>query len=87
MAVDHYVTGTARTYALQQQVIQETGITDEEFWAVQEPVLTDAMATGDYPAIAQLPEDAFSIDGEDALEFGLQPLLDGLEAFIAGRVP
>jgi AcrR family transcriptional regulator len=85
MAVDHYVTGTARTYALQQQVIQETGITDEEFWAVQAPVLTDAIATGDYPAIAQLPEDAFSIDGEEALEFGLQPLLDGLEAFIIGK--
>lgn len=85
LAVDHYVTGTARTYALRGQAARETGITDEEFWAAQEPVLTRALAGGDYPAIAQLPEDAFSIDGDEALEFGLTPLLDGLEAFIASR--
>ncbi|MGH3906267.1 MAG: TetR/AcrR family transcriptional regulator [Pseudonocardiaceae bacterium] len=85
LAVDHYVTGTARTYALKRQVIQETGITDEEFWGAQEPVLTKAMASGNYPEIAALPEDAFSIDGAEALEFGLTPLLDGLEAFITSK--
>lgn len=87
LAVDHYVTGTARTYVLQRQVVQETGISDEEFWAVQAPVLTQAMAGGDYPQIAQLPEDTFNIDGDEALEFGLTPLLDGLEAFIEGKAP
>ncbi|MGH4016587.1 MAG: TetR/AcrR family transcriptional regulator C-terminal domain-containing protein [Pseudonocardiaceae bacterium] len=85
LAVDHYVTGTARTYVLQQQAIQETGITDDEFWAAQEPTLIQAMASGNYPEIAQLPDDAFSIGGEEALEFGLQPLLDGLEAVITGK--
>lgn len=84
LAVDHYVTGTARTYALRRQVVQETGITDEEFWAAQAPVLTRAIADGNYPEIARLPEDAFSIDGEEALEFGLTPLLDGLETLIGG---
>lgn len=43
------------------------------------------MGSGDYPELARLPEDAVSIGGEDALEFGLQPLLDGLESFIANR--
>lgn len=43
----------------------------------QELVLNQAMTSGNYPEIAQLPEDAFSIDGKEALEFGLKPLLDG----------
>ncbi|MGH4025697.1 MAG: TetR/AcrR family transcriptional regulator C-terminal domain-containing protein [Pseudonocardiaceae bacterium] len=81
------MTGAARTYALRRQLAQETGISDEEFWAAQAPILTRAMASGDYPAIAQLPEYAFTIDGDEALEFGLTPLLGGLEAFIKARTP
>ncbi|MGH3925574.1 MAG: hypothetical protein ACRDTT_22405 [Pseudonocardiaceae bacterium] len=49
LAVDHYVTGTARTYVLRQQAIQETGISDDEFWAAQEPTLIQAMDSGNYP--------------------------------------
>jgi len=85
LAVDHYVTGTARTYVLEQQVIEESGISDEDFWAAQEPILSQAMASGKYPEIAALPEDVFNISGKEALEFGLTPLLDGLESFITGR--
>ncbi|MEQ7009725.1 TetR/AcrR family transcriptional regulator [Actinopolymorpha sp. B17G11] len=85
LAVDHYVTGAARTYILQQEVCQQSDISDEDFWAAQEPVLTEAMGSGAYPQIAKLPEDAFSIGGEEALEFGLGPLLDGLEAMIDRR--
>jgi len=85
LTVDNYVTGTARAYVLQQQAIHESGITDDEFWAAQEPALNQAMASGNYPEISQLPEDAFSIGGEEALEFGLKPLLDGLEAVITGQ--
>lgn len=85
MAIDHYVTGTARTYVLQQQVSEQSGITDEEFWAAQVPILEQAMASGDYPELARLPEDAFGIGGEEALTFGLRPLLDGLEALIERR--
>lgn len=85
LAVDHYVTGTARTYVLREEAAEESGLSDEEFWAAQEPILTKAMATGNYPALSEMPEDAFNISGEDALEFGLKPLLDGLEAFINRR--
>lgn len=85
LAVDHYVTGTARTYVLRDQAARDSGISDEEFWAAQEPILTEAMASGRYPAVAGLPDDAFTIDGTEALEFGLTPLLDGLEMFICGR--
>jgi AcrR family transcriptional regulator len=82
LVVDHYVTGAARTYILQRELCQQSEISDEDFWAAQEPVLVEAMESGAYPQIAKLPEDAFTIGGEEALEFGLAPLLDGLEAMV-----
>lgn len=85
IAIEAYVTGTARTYVLQQQASEESGISDEEFWAAQEPTLREAMASGDYPEVAGLSEDAFAMAGEEALEFGLGPLLDGFAALIAAK--
>ncbi|WP_165986287.1 TetR/AcrR family transcriptional regulator [Streptomyces sp. YIM 98790] len=85
MAVEHYVTGTARTFILQRQVVEQTGVSDEEFWASQGPVLTEVLGGGRFPEVARLPGDTFAIEGEEALEFGLGPLLDGLALVIAHR--
>jgi AcrR family transcriptional regulator len=85
LAVESYVVGTARAFLLRQQAAEESGVSDEEFWAAQGPMLTKAMATGDYPEVAGLPEDAFTISGREALEFGLRALLDGLESFLAAK--
>jgi AcrR family transcriptional regulator len=85
LAVENYVTGTARAFLLRQQAAVESGVSDEEFWAAQEPVLDRAMATGNYPEVAGLPEDAFAISGRQALEFGLEALLNGLESFVAAK--
>lgn len=87
MTIDHLVTGTARTYVQQEQAAAETGLSDEDFWGAQEPLLVEAMESGRYPHVAQLPEDAFSIGGTEALQFGLGPLLDGLETLVAKRKP
>lgn len=43
------------------------------------------MATGNYPAMAALSEDAFDASWDEAFEFGLARLIDGLELFVAGR--
>jgi AcrR family transcriptional regulator len=85
VTVDNYVVGTARTYLLQAQAAEDSGVSDEEFWASQGPVLTKALATGDYPEVAALPENAFSISGREAFELGLRSLLDGLESFLTTR--
>jgi AcrR family transcriptional regulator len=85
LAVESHVVGTARAFLLRQQAAEESGVSDEEFWAAQGPVLTRALATGAYPEVAGLPEDAFSIGGREALEFGLRALLDGLESFLAAK--
>ncbi len=85
LAVDHVVTGTARTYVLQNQVIADTGISDEEFWEAQAPILESVMETGNYPELAQLEDDSFNIDATEAMEVALRAVLDGLESFIAAR--
>jgi AcrR family transcriptional regulator len=85
VTVDSYITGIARTFVLHQQAEEESGISDEEFWAAQAPILETAMQSGCYPHVFQLDEDSFSLPYEDSMRFGLARLLDGLETFIETR--
>jgi len=83
--VDAYVTGLARNLVGAVEAERRTGVSNQEFWAMQEPVLIKAMASGDYPTLASLDEDAWAGPWDMTFEFGLQRLLDGIEAFIATR--
>lgn len=83
--VDGYVTGVARQQVQNAAVPEETGVTDEEFWRHQYPVLAKAMLSGQYPAMAALSEDAFNLGWEETFEFGLQRLLDGIGALLDAR--
>lgn len=85
MTIDSYVTGMVRTEILYARAAVETGISDEEFWREQLPILERAMVSGDYPAMAAMSEDAFDAGWDETFEFGLQRLLDGLESFITAR--
>ncbi|AMW11193.1 TetR family transcriptional regulator [Streptomyces qaidamensis] len=82
--IDGYVVGAARTQVYQQEAERRTGLTDAEFWQAQVPMLEKAMASGRYPVMASLSEDAFGTDF-DHFEFGLQRILDGLEVLVARR--
>jgi AcrR family transcriptional regulator len=83
--VQSYITGVARTHILQRQVAEETGVSDEEFWAAQGPVLELAMESDCYPHVFGLPDDAFSMSPEQTMRFGLDRLLDGLQSFVDAR--
>lgn len=83
--IDGYVVGVARSYVQYTSAAEETGISDEEFWAQQAPALERAMSTGRFPALAALADDSFNAGWEETFEFGLHRLLDGLETFIDGR--
>jgi AcrR family transcriptional regulator len=85
MMVDAYVTGSVRHQIMYANAEEETGISDEEFWSTQYPVLERAMATGDYPAMAGLAEDSFEAGWDETFEFGLRCLLDGLERAVEVR--
>ncbi|MFD5232359.1 TetR/AcrR family transcriptional regulator [Streptomyces qaidamensis] len=82
--IDGYVVGAARSQLYEQEAERRTGLTDAEFWQAQVPMLEKAMASGRYPVMASLSEDAFGADF-DHFEFGLQRILDGLEVLVARR--
>ncbi|WP_109526774.1 MULTISPECIES: TetR/AcrR family transcriptional regulator [Nocardia] len=82
--IDGYVFGAARTQLHSEQAERATGLTDAEFWEAQLPVLEEALATGRYPVMAGLAEDAFGLD-VDHFGFGLERILDGLEVLVARR--
>jgi AcrR family transcriptional regulator len=85
LTVDGFVTGLARSRLQHTAAIEETGLSDEEFWSRHLPVLESAMASGDYPAMSALSEDAFGLGWDESFEWGLQRLLDGIAALIESR--
>ncbi|MEU1787482.1 TetR/AcrR family transcriptional regulator [Streptomyces sparsogenes] len=85
VTVEGFATGIARTHVNSTMAEKRTGVSDEEFWKAHTPALEKALASGRFPMQAALGEDAFSGRGEDAFEFGLKNLLDGIGAFIATR--
>ncbi|MFI1954702.1 TetR/AcrR family transcriptional regulator [Streptomyces xinghaiensis] len=85
VVIDGYVTGTARSRVNADLAEQRTGMSDEEFWTAQAPILERVMATGAYPKLAALGMEAFSTPWEEVFEFGLRQLLDGMETFIERR--
>ena len=79
-SVESFVMGSARQELLWANAATEQGITDEEFWASQLPTLIRAMESGKYPVMAELDEDIFDATWDDGFEFGLQLILDGIDA-------
>lgn len=80
--VEGFVVAVARTQVNGIEAEKRTGISEDEFWAAQEPVLVKMMETGRYPALAAADADTFTFGYEEVMEFGLQALLDGLERYV-----
>jgi AcrR family transcriptional regulator len=80
-----YVSGHARNHIDAIQAAERTGVTDEQFWSAQEPFLAKAMLSGEYPQLAALPGEIYGEVFHSAFEFGLQRLLDGIEAYLEAR--
>lgn len=85
VVVDGYVIGATRNEIESSQAAERTGITDEQFWAAHEPFMVEMMSTGDYPNISDLPETVFGESSDTAFDFGLERILDGIEALIKTR--
>ncbi|GAA3381617.1 TetR/AcrR family transcriptional regulator [Cryptosporangium minutisporangium] len=82
-----YVHGAARTAVAATLVAQRTGLTDEQWWSQAGPVLEKVYEPARYPTAARVGAAAgveynAAVDPARAFEFGLQRLLDGVEALI-----
>jgi AcrR family transcriptional regulator len=80
--VDGYVVGATRNEIEATQAAERTGISDEQFWAAHEPFMIEMMSTGNYPNMAQLPDVVFEESSNTAFDFGLDRVIDGVEALI-----
>jgi AcrR family transcriptional regulator len=84
-SIEMLAAATARFHNNAVAAEQRSGMSSEEFWQAQEPVLTKALSSGRFPQIAALADDAFAAGGAEMFEFGLQRLLDGLDALVQQR--
>lgn len=84
ITVNNWAFGMARMEILAARAAEETGMSDEAFYAAQESVLSQAMTSGAYPLMAAMDEDTFSRDF-DHFAFGLRRLVEGFETLVAAR--
>jgi AcrR family transcriptional regulator len=89
-AIGDYVRGAIRAALDAREVARATGITDEQWWALNQPLLKDKVDPASFPTITKIGE-AYQAaefqphDPERNFEFGLQRMLDGIEVFIDRR--
>jgi AcrR family transcriptional regulator len=85
--IANYVHGAARGAVDTTQAERSTGMTDEQWWSASAPVLEKVFDVSRYPTAARVGAAAgaaygAAYDPDHAFEFGLQRILDGIEAFI-----
>lgn len=89
--VSIYVAGVAQSAVVAATVERESGMTDYEWWTAMGPALDEIVDWERFPVNAQVAEaGAYEDDGEQpfsqfSFEFGLQRILDGIEALITSR--
>jgi AcrR family transcriptional regulator len=88
-----YVRGAARDAVEAAAAERVTGMTEMEWWTARDAILTEHMTGDRYPTLARLEsEGAFAVPPDtenynlrfivDDFEFGLQRLLDGIDAHV-----
>jgi AcrR family transcriptional regulator len=85
-----YIHGAAARAADAAAESSRTGISDQDWWDAYAPLLADVLDAQRYPLAARVGSAAGEEYGDPngygpAVEFGLQRVLDGIAALIAGR--
>ena len=85
-----YVQGVARASVEASQAEHRTGMTDDEWWSANAPLLEKVFDPDRYPTAARVGPVAgaayeAAYDPDFAFEFGLQRILDGVEALVRAR--
>ncbi|GAA4015060.1 TetR/AcrR family transcriptional regulator [Allokutzneria multivorans] len=88
--VNGFVHGAARTSLDAAQAEQRTGMTDEKWWQAHQPFLARMSDAESYPLAAAVGTAAgeahnAAVNPDHAFEFGLERILDGIEALISRR--
>jgi len=85
-AVTAYVAGAAQSRIVAERSRTASGMSDEEWWELNAPVLDEVMTHGDWEVssrVGQAAGEAYGLgDPDRAYAFGLGLLLDGVEALV-----
>jgi AcrR family transcriptional regulator len=86
--VDGYVRGVAQQFVDAAQAAQRTGVSDEQFWTAVASGLEAAVREDRFPLLWKVSSAGVFDPAEDEMflfEFGLQRVLDGIEALVEAR--
>jgi AcrR family transcriptional regulator len=83
--VGDYVRGATREAVEAAQIADESGVSDEEFWGARMFFWEEYFEPERFPHITRLWERGGYEDPIDTFDWGLQRVLDGVEAMLAGR--
>lgn len=91
-AVGGYVHGAARGAVEAAQAESQTGMTDEQWWTAHAPFLARVFDAERFPTAARVGTAVgealgSAYDPRHAFEFGLERMLDGIEALVRSRQP
>jgi AcrR family transcriptional regulator len=79
-----YVRGVASALEAETQAQRDTGLSSDEWMETQDAALRSLLTSGALATFHRMStQQGFDFDLETLFEFGLERLLDGLEAFIA----
>ncbi|NEC10033.1 TetR/AcrR family transcriptional regulator C-terminal domain-containing protein [Streptomyces sp. SID7909] len=86
LALLGYAQGVAAAVELESQAWQETGMTPEEWMAFHETRMESIQTDGTYPTLSTLfGDEEFDLELGTLFTFGLERLLDGVEALVEKR--
>jgi AcrR family transcriptional regulator len=86
--VNDFVHGTVRSAIEAAEVERRTGLTDEQWWYRQAPLLDRVLDPARFPVGVRVGSAAgeahqAAVDPEHAFEFGLERVLDGIEMLVS----
>jgi AcrR family transcriptional regulator len=88
--LQNYMVGAMQAARAAREVEAQSGLTDEQWLSLIEPLLQEHFDPESYPVLARLsearrPKSRTAAQRTAAFEFGLERMLDGLDAFIRAR--
>jgi AcrR family transcriptional regulator len=90
--LDDYVRGAARTAADAADAQARTGMSDQQWWEAYGPLLGEVLDPARYPTAVRVgsaagAEYGAAHDPARSFRFGLQRIIDGIDAFISATSP
>ena len=83
--IGNYVSGATRAAVEAKQVVEDSGVSDEEWWGERMSFWEEYFEPDRFPGISLMWDEGGYDNPLDPFEFGLQRVLDGIEAMLAGR--